>query len=61
MLGDGKDVKLLLRGQFFDRSADITDEQGRVIAKIRREFLNMREVFAGGQTCMSNFLGGRLS
>lgn len=39
-----------MRGQFFDRSADITDEQGRVIAKIRREFVNMREVFAGNQT-----------
>lgn len=38
-----------IRGQFFDRSADIT-WNGKIVAKIRREFLNMREIFAGGQT-----------
>lgn len=38
-----------VRGQFFDRSADIMWD-GKVVAKVRREFLNMREVFGGNQT-----------
>lgn len=46
---DGKDVKLEVRGQFFDRSADITWD-GKIVGKIRREFLNVREVFGGHQT-----------
>lgn len=48
-VADGKDVTLEVRGSFFDRSADIT-WNGQPIAKVRRDFMNMREFFGNKQT-----------
>jgi len=42
-------IELLVKGDWFDRSATIT-LNGMVIAQISRHFMNMREIFAGQQT-----------
>lgn len=46
---DGKDVELNVKGDWFDRSAEITWE-GRPIAVISRSFFNAREFFGDKQT-----------
>ena len=47
---DGKDVSLVVKGDWFDRSAEITTEKGQVIASISRKFFNAREWFGDKQT-----------
>ncbi|KAI0595297.1 DUF567-domain-containing protein [Biscogniauxia sp. FL1348] len=47
----GKQECLLMKGDFFDRKADITDEATRQpVAHIDRKFFNMRELVGGQQT-----------
>ncbi|KAI1844494.1 hypothetical protein JX265_010011 [Neoarthrinium moseri] len=47
----GKQERLFMKGDFFDRSADITDAATKQpVATIRRQFLNARELIAGQQT-----------
>lgn len=47
----GKAEQLLMKGDFFDRSADITDSVTKQpVAIIRRQFFNARELIAGQQT-----------
>jgi uncharacterized protein YxjI len=47
-------VELLVKGDWFDRSATITLGE-RVVAQIERKRLNMREIF-GGQQTVGSFL-----
>lgn len=47
--GDGRDVELKVRGDFFDRSADLT-WNGAPVALIRRQFGNARQIFLDHQT-----------
>jgi len=42
-------VELLVKGDWFDRSATITLGD-QVVAQIARKMLNMREIFGGQQT-----------
>lgn len=42
-------AELLIKGDWFDRSATIT-HNSKVIAQISRKMLNMREIFGGSQT-----------
>ncbi|KAH9901769.1 DUF567-domain-containing protein [Xylariomycetidae sp. FL2044] len=47
----GKPESLLMKGDFFDRKADITDvATGEAVATINRKFFNMREIFGNQQT-----------
>ncbi|KAI5919057.1 DUF567-domain-containing protein [Camillea tinctor] len=47
----GKQESLLMKGDFFDRKADITDEATKQpVAHIDRQFFNMRELVGGQQT-----------
>ncbi|KAL1647989.1 hypothetical protein SLS58_002313 [Diplodia intermedia] len=47
----GKQEKLMMKGNFFDTTADITDEvTGQLVATIDRKFFNAREMFGGQQT-----------
>ncbi|KAL1629005.1 hypothetical protein SLS54_001697 [Diplodia seriata] len=47
----GKQEKLMMKGNFFDTTADITDEvTGQLVATIDRKFFNAREIFGGQQT-----------
>jgi len=46
----GKEEELLMKGDFFDSSANITDSTGKIVATIDRQFLKVSEVFAGQQT-----------
>ena len=46
---DGKAVELEVKGDWFDRSAEITLD-GRVVASISRKFFNAREFFGDKQT-----------
>jgi uncharacterized protein YxjI len=47
----GKQESLLMKGDFFDSYADITDESnGMVVARIDRKFLNASQVLFGQQT-----------
>lgn len=49
--GQMRQARLLMHGDFFDRTADITDEaSGRVVARIDRHFLNARQILGGQQT-----------
>lgn len=49
--GQTKQARLFMKGDFFDRGADITDEAtGHVVARIDRKFLNARELLGGQQT-----------
>ncbi|WVF71015.1 hypothetical protein IAT40_005811 [Kwoniella sp. CBS 6097] len=45
-----QEVTLLLRGDFWGGSADITVENGPVVAQITRELMNARQIFGGQQT-----------
>ncbi|EOD45603.1 putative duf567 domain protein [Neofusicoccum parvum] len=48
---DGKKESLHMKGDFFDTTADITDEAtGQLVATIDRKFFNAREIFGGQQT-----------
>ncbi|KAI1495473.1 DUF567-domain-containing protein [Biscogniauxia marginata] len=48
---NGKNEYLLMKGDFFDRKADITDEVTKQpVAHIDRKFFNMREILGGQQT-----------
>lgn len=42
-------IELLIKGDWFDRSATIT-MGGQVIAQISRSYFNMREIFGGQQS-----------
>ncbi len=46
---DGHDVELEVRGDWFDRSANITFG-GQPVAHISRSFFNVREIFAAKDT-----------
>lgn len=46
---DGRDVELVVKGDFFDRKATITMND-QVVAQIGRNFLNMRQIFEDQQT-----------
>lgn len=46
---DGRDVELNVKGDWFDRKAEITWE-GRPVAAISRKFFNAREFFGDKQT-----------
>jgi len=46
---DGRKLELQLRGDWFDRSAEITLD-GVPVARIARSFMNMREVLSDKQT-----------
>jgi hypothetical protein len=46
---NGAPIELLVKGDWFDRSATIT-MGNQVIATIGRSYFNMREVFGGQQT-----------
>jgi uncharacterized protein YxjI len=46
---DGKDIELEVKGDWLDRSAEITLD-GRVVASISRKFFNAREFFGDKQT-----------
>lgn len=49
--GQTKEGRLFMKGDFFDRKADITDEAtGRPVATIDRKFFNARELLGGQQT-----------
>ena len=49
--GQRKAASLMMKGDFFDRKADITDEEtGSVVGRIDRQFLNARELVGGQQT-----------
>jgi uncharacterized protein YxjI len=49
--GQTKQARLFMKGDFFDRRADITDEAtGHVVAMIDRQFLNARQLLGGQQT-----------
>ena len=49
--GQSKQARLFMKGDFFDRRVDITDEAtGHVVARIDRKFLNARELLGGQQT-----------
>ncbi|KAJ6552058.1 tubby C-terminal-like domain-containing protein [Mycena vulgaris] len=48
---NGKAEKLLMKGNFFDTTANITDEAtGQLVATIDRKFFNARELIGGQQT-----------
>lgn len=48
---DGKEVRLTMKGGWFDTAADIVDEStGAVVARIDRRLLNKRELLFGQQT-----------
>jgi uncharacterized protein YxjI len=46
---DGRPVELEVKGDWFDRSAEITCG-GQPVAHIGRSFFNVREIFADKQT-----------
>jgi uncharacterized protein YxjI len=46
---DGRPVELDVKGDWFDRSAQITCG-GQAVAHISRSFFNVREIFADKQT-----------
>lgn len=46
---NGAPIELLVKGDWFDRSATIT-MGNQVIATIGRSYFNMREIFGGQQT-----------
>lgn len=46
---DGQEVELNIKGDWFDRSADISFD-GRPVAHISRSFFNVREIFGDKQT-----------
>ncbi|KAF1985500.1 DUF567-domain-containing protein [Aulographum hederae CBS 113979] len=46
---DGREMELDIKGDWFDRSANITC-QGQPVATLSREFFNMREMFVDKQT-----------
>ncbi|OJD31870.1 uncharacterized protein BKCO1_4300098 [Diplodia corticola] len=47
----GKPEKLMMKGNFFNTTADITDDTtGQLVATIDRKFFNAREIFGGQQT-----------
>ncbi|KAI3325181.1 DUF567-domain-containing protein [Xylariaceae sp. AK1471] len=47
----GKEESLMMKGNFFDTKANITDEATKQpVATIDRKFFNLREAFAGQQT-----------
>ncbi|EGP91871.1 unnamed protein product [Zymoseptoria tritici ST99CH_1A5] len=46
---DGRDIELLVKGDWFDRSANITLND-RVVATVGRQFANARELVGGKQT-----------
>lgn len=49
--GQVKEGRLFMKGDFFDRRAEITDEStGQPVAVIDRQFLNARELLGGQQT-----------
>ncbi|ETN45155.1 uncharacterized protein HMPREF1541_10032 [Cyphellophora europaea CBS 101466] len=49
--GQPREGRLFMKGDFFDRKADIKDEAtGQVVATIDRKFLNARELLGGQQT-----------
>ena len=52
---DGKQIELEIKGDWMDRSAEITWE-GKPVATISRKFFNAREFFGDKQT-VSSFLG----
>ncbi|KAH8175181.1 LURP-one-related domain-containing protein [Sarocladium implicatum] len=48
---DGKDMKLKMKGNWFDTAADIVEEtSGAVVARIDRRLINKRELLFGQQT-----------
>lgn len=49
---NGKAEQLQMKGNFFDTSADITDEAqgGLVVARIDRKILSGKDIFFGQQT-----------
>jgi len=50
-LGGGQQCELMMKGDFFDRKAEITDvASGQVVATIDRKFFNAAEIIAGQQT-----------
>ena len=54
---DGRDIELEVKGDWIDRSAEITLD-GRPVAAIARKFFNVREILGGQQTvCMAVVLG----
>jgi hypothetical protein len=54
-LANGAPVELLVKGDWFDRSAVIT-MGNQTIATIGRSYFNVREVFGGQQTVSLLFL-----
>lgn len=54
---DGHEVELDVRGDWFDRSANITFG-GQPVAHISRSFFNVREIFADKDTVCSYLLFG---
>jgi hypothetical protein len=51
---NGQPIELLVKGDWFDRSATIT-MGNTVIATIGRSYFNMREIFGGQQTVSVQF------
>jgi uncharacterized protein YxjI len=50
-LGGGQDCEWMMKGDFFDRKAEITDvATGQVVATIDRKFFNASELIGGQQT-----------
>ena len=52
---DGHEVELDVRGDWFDRSANITFG-GQPVAHISRSFFNVREIFADKDTVCSHMI-----
>ncbi|UZJ55507.1 hypothetical protein CBS101457_004827 [Exobasidium rhododendri] len=48
--GNGQDMTLHLKGDLFDRSAEITTAEGIPVARIARSFLNAGQLFFDQQT-----------
>jgi len=49
--GSGKQCELVMKGDFFDRKAEITDAATKqLVATIDRKFLNVGEILGGQQT-----------
>ncbi|CAO1635824.1 unnamed protein product [Jaminaea pallidilutea] len=48
--GRGEEMKLELRGDLFDRKAEITMESGQPVARVSRDFVNAGQLFFDKQT-----------
>ena len=57
--GQMREARLAMKGDFFDRKADIKDEAtGQTVATIDRKFFNARELMGGQQTYVVTVAAG---